>query len=58
MPPGDEHALAEAILTLLDDEPLCQRLGRKARLTVLDKFDWRKLARQIKGVYEKVIATS
>lgn len=55
VPPRDEHALAEAILTLLNDEPLRQRLGEKARLTVLEKFDWRKLAQQIKAVYQRVV---
>jgi glycosyltransferase involved in cell wall biosynthesis len=56
VPPRDEEALAEAILKLLDDESLRRRLGASARRTVLEKYDWRKLAPQIKGVYEKVVA--
>jgi glycosyltransferase involved in cell wall biosynthesis len=58
VPPQDDEALAGAILTLLDDEPLRRRLGIRARRTVLEKYDWRKLAPQIKGVYEKVVERS
>jgi glycosyltransferase involved in cell wall biosynthesis len=55
IPPGDEKSLALAILSLLADKSLRRRLGEKARQTVQEKFDWRKLAPQIKGVYERVV---
>ncbi len=55
VPPRDENALAEAILTLLNDENYSRTLGVNARKTVVEKFDWRKLALQIKSIYEKIV---
>jgi glycosyltransferase involved in cell wall biosynthesis len=38
VPPGDVTALGDALLALLADPPLCTRLGRAARLTVVSDF--------------------
>jgi glycosyltransferase involved in cell wall biosynthesis len=55
VPPHDENALADAILSLLDDRQLCNRLGKNARNTVVNNFEWKSLAAQIKSKYEKIV---
>jgi glycosyltransferase involved in cell wall biosynthesis len=39
VPPGDPVALADALIKLLDDPPLANRLGQAARIRVREKFD-------------------
>jgi len=39
VPPADEEQLASAIAALMDDGELRQRLGKAARLRVIDKYD-------------------
>ena len=39
VPPGDAHALADALTTLAEDPDLRRRLGAAGRVTVLDDFD-------------------
>jgi glycosyltransferase involved in cell wall biosynthesis len=39
VPPGDAHALADALATLAEDPDLRRRLGAAGRDTVLDDFD-------------------
>jgi glycosyltransferase involved in cell wall biosynthesis len=40
VPPGDETALAEAILRLVDDPALRSRIGQAARRRVLERHTW------------------
>jgi glycosyltransferase involved in cell wall biosynthesis len=40
VPPADTAALAESLLRLADDEPLCRRLGLAARASVVQGFGW------------------
>ena len=54
----DENDLAQHIVELLEDETLAKRLGRNARATVEQKFDWRTTAIQTKKVYEQTLALS
>ncbi len=42
--PGDSDALAAAIKNVLDDPELAERLGRRARERVLDKWSWHHTA--------------
>ncbi len=45
--PGDGGALAEAIVTLLNDPVRCARLGRSARTAVEQDFTWFKVAQRL-----------
>ena len=53
VPPGDAHALADALATLAEDPDLRRRLGAAGRDTVLDDFDVdrnaARLAERIRG---------
>jgi glycosyltransferase involved in cell wall biosynthesis len=55
VPPGDPKALADAILALLADPSLRQRLGEAARKRATD-FDIRKAVRRMESVYEELLA--
>lgn len=52
---GDTHALAEAIVALLDNPPLRGCLGRQARAVVAGRYEWPVLCRQLMDVYRRVL---
>jgi phosphatidylinositol alpha-mannosyltransferase len=54
VPPGDPAALAEAIVTLLEDETLRRRLGGVARTVAVERYGWDSIARRLAEVYEVV----
>ena len=54
--PRDDHALADAILRLLKDEPLRLRMGKAGRERVRDHFTAEHMVEQTAKVYEQVIA--
>jgi glycosyltransferase involved in cell wall biosynthesis len=53
--PNDEHAYAEAIVGLMDDEPRRARLGKLGRARVEQELAWCHQERAYLGVYERVI---
>ncbi len=55
-PPGDAAALAEAILTLLDDPARRARLGEAAKLTVECRFTVQRMTDDFARVYDDVLA--
>ena len=55
VPPGEPTALAEAVCTLLADEPLRRRLGAEARAVALDRYSWSSVAERLADVYELVV---
>jgi phosphatidyl-myo-inositol alpha-mannosyltransferase len=55
-PPGDERALVEAIVGLLDDEPRRAALGESARRLAIEKYSWEDVARRLHEIYEQVAA--
>lgn len=55
VPSGNPDALAEAILSALDDLDLCFRLAAEARKRVVQKFDWEVIAEKYKCLYDKLI---
>ena len=55
-PPGDAHALAEAILTILNDRTLAERLGRQGCARVAQRFSPAAHAAAIMRMYDTVLS--
>jgi glycosyltransferase involved in cell wall biosynthesis len=55
VPPQNPKALAEALLTLLADDRLCQRLGRNAEATIERHHTWDAVGARYVACYEQVL---
>jgi len=55
VPPDDASALATAIIRLLRDRPLCQRLGTEGAAYVREHFNPLARARSIAGLYQELV---
>jgi glycosyltransferase involved in cell wall biosynthesis len=55
VPPGDPQALAEALLTITQDEGLAFSLGSAGRKAVLERFTLDRCAEATIGVYRSVL---
>ena len=55
VPPRDDRALAEALLTLATDEALRRRMGAEGRAMAL-KYDWENIAQRVLDYYTKVLS--
>jgi len=55
--PGDAAAMAQAVLRLLRDAPLCTRL-KAAGLDAVRRFDWASVRPQLLAVYESATSRS
>jgi len=53
--PRDPKALAEALLTLLADDRLCQRLGRNAEATIERHHTWDAVGARYVACFEQVL---
>lgn len=51
----DWQGFGQSVVCLLQDRGLMQSLGREARRTVSDAFDWRILAGKIEDIYRKIL---
>jgi phosphatidylinositol alpha-mannosyltransferase len=51
-PAGDERALADAIVRLLEDEPRRASLGAGARRVALARYSWDDIGRRLVEIYE------
>ena len=56
VPPGDDAALASAVLSLSQDPALAQRMGKNARAYVVAHFDRKQHARAFQALAEKINA--
>jgi glycosyltransferase involved in cell wall biosynthesis len=55
VPPRDSQSLAQAVLTLLDDEKLRRKIGQKARELMVEKYSWDKITSRIEKVYHETM---
>jgi phosphatidylinositol alpha-mannosyltransferase len=55
-PPGDERALADALVALLEDEPRRAALGEEARHVAVERYSWDDIARRLQEIYRTVAA--
>jgi glycosyltransferase involved in cell wall biosynthesis len=55
VPPADHHALAGAILKILDQPQLAQRLGQAGYRRVQQHYTWEKAAEKTAAVYREAI---
>jgi glycosyltransferase involved in cell wall biosynthesis len=53
VPSGDAAALARALRFLATDEKARRRMGRNAKITVDEKFNWDKITMSLVRLYEK-----
>jgi phosphatidylinositol alpha-mannosyltransferase len=52
VPPGEPAALADAIVSLLADEPRREELGRAARMIAQERYSWDRIAQRLADVDE------
>lgn len=52
VPPKDEQQLAEAIITLLKDEEMAKRMGKRGRDLVIRKYSWTKVVESLESIYQ------
>jgi phosphatidylinositol alpha-mannosyltransferase len=56
VPPGNDRALADALVALLADEPRRRSLGETARMVAVDQYSWDTIAVRLEQIYEDVAA--
>jgi len=57
VPPGDDKALARALIALLADKSLRQQMGYRGRLTA-GKYSWEQVAQRVSSYYEECLSNS
>jgi phosphatidylinositol alpha-mannosyltransferase len=55
-PPGDERALVEAVVSLLEDEPRRRALGAAGRRIAEERYSWDQIGRRLVEIYEGLAA--
>lgn len=54
VPPSDSSALADAMVSLMNDADLREKIVKRALQKVKEKYDWRVVARKVVDVYKRV----
>lgn len=54
VPPGDAHALADAMVALAGDPERAERLGRAGREYVAERFSWSAVIGDLTALYERL----
>jgi glycosyltransferase involved in cell wall biosynthesis len=52
--PGNEQALADALVELLEDEPRRRALGERARRVAEERYSWRRIAQRLVEIYDSL----
>jgi len=52
---GNIRALADAIIQTLDDKDLRLKLAEKARMQVMERFDWEVIAGKYGKIYQALL---
>jgi phosphatidylinositol alpha-mannosyltransferase len=55
VPPGDPRALADTVVTLLEDEAAREELGRAARVLAQERYSWEGIAQRLSEIYEGLV---
>src|SRR5579864_9434190 len=55
-PPGDENALADAVVSLLEDEPRRAAMGAAGRVLMQQRYAWDAIAARLVSIYEAAAA--
>jgi len=55
VPPGDEAALAAALVELLEDEPRRRALGERGRAVAEERYGWDRIASRLVEIYGSLI---
>ncbi|MHB0866835.1 MAG: glycosyltransferase family 4 protein [Thermoleophilia bacterium] len=58
VPEGNARAFADSLLKLLRDEDLRRQMGQAGRRTVLERFSWDLVARQVEEYYLELLGDS
>jgi phosphatidylinositol alpha-mannosyltransferase len=56
VPPGDDRALADGLVAMLEDEPRRRRLGERGRQIAIERYSWNRIAVRLEQIYEEVAA--
>ncbi len=56
VPPGDHRALADGLVSLIEDEPRRRLLGETARRIAIERYSWDRIAGRLHEIYENVAA--
>jgi phosphatidylinositol alpha-mannosyltransferase len=55
VPPKDDKALAQALLSLMTDEPLRQQMATRGMLTA-QQYSWERIARRVLDYYKRILS--
>jgi phosphatidyl-myo-inositol alpha-mannosyltransferase len=55
---GDERALTDAVVGLLEDEPRRARLGEGARREAIERYSWPDIGRRLVEIYEQAASAA
>ena len=53
--PGDVEGLGDCLSRLAGDRGLAERMGRRARTTAEERYDWKGVARRLADLYGEVV---
>jgi phosphatidylinositol alpha-mannosyltransferase len=54
VPPGDDSALADALVGVLGDELRRRQMGERARQIAIERYSWETIAERLEQIYEEV----